>query len=104
MFQIMYTHVYKKEIDLIMVPEPNKSIASKAGWIINQRGDVRIYVKNRNVEMISVHHNVGCVIELKRIAFACGHISPNIKLRQLKDEVNKMMNTVSQLKKYYILL
>lgn len=74
------------QIDVMVVPEPNKNIANRQGWIIDRAGNVAIYFKNKDIRMKKIIKRDGFVAAVMEDFSICGcYISPNCSMREFTD-------------------
>nr|XP_023027496.1 uncharacterized protein LOC111515504 [Leptinotarsa decemlineata] len=88
--------MFEKEIDIILVQEPNKSLTgSNPKWIKDLRSDTAIYCINPNCGVVT--HEVGlgfvCLIFNNWALYNC-YISPNCTLEQYKEYIDRVMEHV----------
>lgn len=93
---LAYATAVKEKIDIMVVGEPNKKIASNIKWIQDKRSDVAVLFLNKNLEIIEVNSNEGYLrIKMKDLYIYCCYISPNIEMDNYEKSVDSLMDDVS---------
>lgn len=97
---IAYAVAKEKNIDIIIISEPNINIAKSQNLITDNRMDVAILILNRNIGVNRVEKGEGYVkIEFDTwILYGC-YISPNIPLMEFKQYIDKVMTNIRDSKK-----
>ncbi|XP_072400842.1 uncharacterized protein [Diabrotica undecimpunctata] len=79
--------------DLIIVPEPNKNIVKKNGWITDTRSDVAIYINNKNMHINKVKRREGYLkINIDNLAIIACYISSNINIEHYERQVENIID------------
>lgn len=82
----------EKEIDLVIISEPNVNLVRKGKLLSDNRTDVAISVKNRNVGISKVEKGEGFVKVLFEDWLLVGcYISPNVSIQIFKDFIDSVM-------------
>lgn len=86
----------EKDIDILMVQEPNKKIASKdRNWITNKNTDTAIYIVNKIVQIRSIKKTEHYIaLELPNVILLCVYLSPNIDRVNYKEKIERIMDYV----------
>lgn len=83
--------------DLIVACEPNLALIKKEGWVTDQRSDVAVYFRNKNIQVRRVRKENGyLIINMVHFTMVCGYISPNIGIDNYDILLTGMMNAVER--------
>ncbi|XP_072398241.1 uncharacterized protein [Diabrotica undecimpunctata] len=86
---LIHSKALEINADLIIVPEPNKNIVRKFGWITDTRSDVAIFLLNKSVQIKKITKKEGFIkINMNEVAIVACYISPNINTTQYQDKVD----------------
>lgn len=84
------------DIDLVLVSEPNKRISEGFSWIPDLNADVAFNIKNRNLQLASIHKGEGFVVlELENIKIIGAYISPNASEQNFNRIITDIMYHIS---------
>ncbi|KAK9687739.1 hypothetical protein QE152_g36041 [Popillia japonica] len=89
---IAYAVACERNIDVIVISEPNKKLSSTPGYIADQNQNVAIYVKNKNAGIISSFSGDGfvCLQWKEWCIFGC-YCSPNVNFEAFKSFTDNLM-------------
>ncbi|KAG5894308.1 hypothetical protein JTB14_015548 [Gonioctena quinquepunctata] len=92
---LAYATAIKRDVDILVVGEPNRKIAQNTQWIKDKRADVGILFLNKRLEVVEASSAEGYIrVSLKKCHIFCCYISPNICFDEFKRQVDKMMEDV----------
>lgn len=75
----------EKDIDIAIICEPNVAIMKRKGLIYDLREDVAVFIKNKNLEVISVARENGFIkIGMEKWDLYCCYFSPNRTLDEFR--------------------
>lgn len=102
---LAYATGKQKDVDLLIVGEPNKNITKSSNWIKDQNQDIAILFLNNNIEVVSVtvFRSFVCVSFNDFSIYAC-YISPNMSLLDFERTVDNIMNSIHQSNREVIVL
>ncbi|XP_018574610.1 uncharacterized protein LOC108913533 [Anoplophora glabripennis] len=70
----------ERQIDIVLVSEPNRALASKSGWYLDSESDACIIVRNRNLKVTSWGKGKGFVwVKIDELFIYACYISPNVR-------------------------
>ena len=85
----------KKEIDIIVVSEPNRKMMENSRWIVDKKVDVGVYFRNRNVPIISVEKRDGFIrVQCRTYSIYCCYCSPNVSFTVFEQYVETLMHLI----------
>lgn len=94
---IAHAVIKDMDIDLLVVSEPNKTIMKGPGWVADERSDVAVYIRNRNIGIHTVRKYHGFLaMNFREFTMYCCYISPNIPLDAYKEQVDCIMNDIKE--------
>nr|CAH7732355.1 unnamed protein product [Callosobruchus chinensis] len=100
-----YAVAKEKNIDIIIVSEPNKALVQNVQWITDTRLDVAVYFRNASIEVSGITKKAGYIcIKLRDHNLYCGYSSPNIPLSAFKQYCDQIMEDVQSSSRKAILL
>nr|CAH7745933.1 unnamed protein product [Callosobruchus chinensis] len=100
-----YAVAKEKNIDIIIVSEPNKALVQNVQWITDTRLDVAVYFRNPSIEVSGITKKAGYIcIKLRDHNLYCGYSSPNIPLSAFKQYCDQIMEDVQSSSRKAILL
>lgn len=90
-----YTIACEKGVDVVIISEPNKKIAQEYQYITDRRVDVAIYIRNKDIGIISYEIGDGyvCLQWQEWCLYGC-YCSPNIPLGDYEAYVDTLMRSV----------
>ncbi|XP_072380830.1 uncharacterized protein [Diabrotica undecimpunctata] len=89
---LIYSKALQIDADIIIVPEPNKNISKKIGWISDNRADVAVFLVNNKVCINKITKKEGFLkIKINELAIIACYISPNINMTQYAERVEKII-------------
>ncbi|KAG5899116.1 hypothetical protein JTB14_021619 [Gonioctena quinquepunctata] len=92
---LAYATAIKRDVDILVVGEPNRKITQNTQWIKDKRADVGILFLNKRLEVVEASSAEGYIrVSLKKCHIFCCYISPNICFDEFKRQVDKMMEDV----------
>ncbi|XP_072403173.1 uncharacterized protein [Diabrotica undecimpunctata] len=100
---LIYAKACKLNIDLLIVPEPNKKITTGGGWIQDEGKNVAVLIKNRDVGVQSIVRGGNhLLIRLRDFSLLACYVSPNIPMMRYETIVNEIMGAAINEKKILI--
>ncbi|KAK9731075.1 Endonuclease-reverse transcriptase [Popillia japonica] len=91
-----YTVACEKNIDVIIIGEPNKKLAKDHNLITDYKLNVAVHVTNKNIGIIG--HTVGdgyvCLMWKKWCLYGC-YCSPNISFKEFKTYTDTVLQDVN---------
>lgn len=82
----------KRNVDLIVVGEPNKKLVQSNQWIKDRNVDVALMFFNKNIPVAEVFCGNGYIrVDTKTCHIYCSYVSPNIKLEDFRDRIDAIM-------------
>lgn len=95
----------EKDIDVTIMCEPNIKITREKGHIIDNRNDVSVHIRNKNIGITNVERNEGYIkIEMTALDMYCCYFSPNRPFQSFKVYIDEIMEVVKAKDKDAIIL
>ncbi|XP_072375467.1 uncharacterized protein [Diabrotica undecimpunctata] len=83
----------RRNIDVLIVSEPNLRVVREKGWHADEAGDVAVYIRNRKLRIYAIDAHDGYVtIRMERMNVICCYISPNITMDAYEARLDEIMN------------
>ncbi|KAK9729591.1 hypothetical protein QE152_g15874 [Popillia japonica] len=92
---LLYAIACENNIDIVVISEPNKKISERYNFIMDNKKDVAIYLRNKNVGIRS--HTAGngyiSIVWDNWCLFGC-YFSPNISLEEFKESTDALAQDI----------
>lgn len=94
---MVYTTAREKDIDIVLISEPNIKISLSQNYILDNKQNVAMYIRNKNVGIhgFSVGDGYICLRWEKWCMYAC-YCSPNIPIEDFKTYIDDLANSVRE--------
>ncbi|KAG5862235.1 hypothetical protein JTB14_027532 [Gonioctena quinquepunctata] len=93
-YDLVFAITAEKNVDLLIVSEPNKKLFESQAWLKDERGDVAALFLNKSVEVNKVRRKRGILcIHLSHCCMIMIYISPNTGSTTTSDNFKKRWNT-----------
>mgnify|MGYP000164383016 FL=1 len=97
---IAYATAKHKEVDILIVCEPNKTLTKQSEWVKDDRMDAAVLFVNKKIIVSGVIRRKGyLLINLGEWDLYCCYISPNISMEEYTDKVKEIAECVSDQKR-----
>ncbi|XP_063914801.1 uncharacterized protein LOC135131152 [Zophobas morio] len=94
---LVYATAKEVRADIIALCEPNKNITKSGGWITDDKTDVAIFVRNKNIIISEIEKGSGYVrIKLEKYNFYCCYISANIPMAEYTKVIDEIFENVNK--------
>lgn len=88
---LMFEDATAKNVDIVVVSEPNKKIASGTKWFTDRSSDVAIYLPRSDVVVNRVTKGDGyLLLELERFLIVAAYVSPNIGIDDFCEKIDRI--------------
>ncbi|XP_072400594.1 uncharacterized protein [Diabrotica undecimpunctata] len=95
----------RRNIDVLIVSEPNLRVVREKGWHADEAGDVAVYIRNRKLRIYAIDAHDGYVtIRMERMNVICCYISPNIAMDAYEARLDEIMNEGRRLGEEFLVL
>lgn len=104
-YDLVSVEMAEREVDVLVDCEPNKKLVASSRWITDNRSDVAVLIKNRNLAVNNIKKKDSYVIiSFKQFDLVAVYISPNITHNESKNKIDEIMNNCRNLSAEYVLM
>lgn len=92
---LAYATAIKKNVDILVVGEPNKRIVQANQWIKDKTEVVAVMFTNKNIQVSDIQTEDGYIsVKLRKGYIYCCYFSPNISFEDFGKRVDRLMEDV----------
>ena len=90
---LAYAIALERNVDILIVGEPNKKLTRDSKWIVDNGQDVAVWFVSKKIKVNEIRKFDGfLVLILQKLTLICCYISPNIDISRYKSQVDKIFN------------